>query len=245
MIRALAAKELRILFASPLAWTMLAVLQALLAWVFLSQINVYPAQGLPPERMPGLTEFVVTPLFAFTGVVLLAVAPLAGMGLVAGERRHKTLPFLISAPLSMTEIVLGKFLGLWAFLAAVAGLSALMALSLLLVGTLDGGLLAANFLGTLLLAACFAALTLYFSTLTASPLVAGVSSLAAALGLWVLNMAADDPASALHALSLLKRQESFLRGVLDSGDIAYCLLFTALFLALAVRRLDGERFRGE
>lgn len=247
MIVAVARKELRALFGSPLAWSVLAVLQALLAYIFLGQLDAY--LSLQPRltqiaNPPGVTEMVAAPLFSAAALVLLMAVPLLSMRLIAGERRDRTLVFLLSAPLTLTEIVAGKFLGLLLFLAAVATLPLLMALSLYAGGTLDLGLILANFLGLLLLAAAFAALGLFLSSLTASPTVAGIASLGAFLGLWVINMAASDPDSALNTLSLLKHFESFNRGLIDTADIAYFLLFTALFLAFTVRRLDNERLGG-
>jgi len=247
MMLTLAAKELKSLFGSPLAWSVLAVLQALLAYVFLGQLDAY--LSLQPRltalaNPPGVTEMVAVPLFGIAALVLLMATPLLSMRLIAGERRDRTLTFLFSAPLSLTEIVLGKFLGLLAFLAAVAALPALMALSLYAGGALDFGLVLANLLGLLLLAAAFAALGLFFSSLTASPTLAGISSLGAFLGLWVVNMAVTDPNSTLHTLSLLKHLESFNRGLVDSADIAYFLVFAALFLAFTVRRLDNQRLGG-
>ncbi len=247
MIVAVARKELRALFGSPLAWSVLAVLQALLAYIFLGQLDAY--LSLQPRltqiaNPPGVTEMVAAPLFSAAALVLLMAVPLLSMRLIAGEPRDRTLVFLLSAPLTLTEIVAGKFLGLLLFLAAVATLPLLMALSLYAGGTLDLGLILANFLGLLLLAAAFAALGLFLSSLTASPTVAGIASLGAFLGLWVINMAVSDPDSALNTLSLLKHFESFNRGLIDTADIAYFLLFTALFLAFTVRRLDNERLGG-
>lgn len=247
MIFTLAAKELKALFGSPLAWSVLAVLQALLAYVFLGQLDAY--LSLQPSltqlaNPPGVTEMVVVPLFSVAALVLLMATPLLSMRLIAGERRDRTLTFLLSAPLSLTEIVLGKFLGLLLFLTAVAALPALMALSLYAGGALDLGLVLANLLGLLLLAAAFAALGLFLSSLTSSPTLAGISSLGAFLGLWVVNMAVTDPDSALHTLSLLKHFESFNRGLVDSADVAYFLVFAATFLAFTVRRLDNQRLGG-
>lgn len=247
MIFAVARKELRALFGSPLAWSVLAVLQALLAYIFLGQLDAY--LSLQPRltqiaNPPGVTEMVAAPLFSAAALVLLMAVPLLSMRLVAGERRDRTLVFLLSAPLTLTEIVAGKFFGLLLFLATVATLPLLMALSLYAGGTLDLGLILTNFLGLLLLAAAFAALGLFLSSLTASPTVAGIASLGAFLGLWVINMAVSDPDSALNTLSLLKHFESFNRGLIDTADIAYFLLFTALFLAFTVRRLDNERLGG-
>lgn len=247
MITTLAAKELKSLFSTPLAWSVLAVLQAVLAYIFLAQIEGFltiQPQLAQLANPPGVTEYIIAPLFANAAVILLMATPFLSMRLIAEERRNRTLSLLLSAPLSMTEIVLGKFFGLLLFLALVIGLVLVMAFGLYAGASIDLGLLAANTLGLLLLTACFASLGLYFSTLTNSPSVAGIASLGAFLGLWVLNMAAAGPDSLLHYFSLLKHFESFNRGLIDTGDAAFFLLFSAVFLVFSIRRLDGERLRG-
>jgi ABC-2 type transport system permease protein len=149
----------------------------------------------------------------------------------------------MSAPLSMTQIVLGKFLAIVIFLALVGGLIALMGASLLLGGKLDLGLLAANLLGLLLLTGSFAAIGLFVSCLTTQPVVAAVGTLAAFLVLWLINIAASDPASPLHLLSLLKHFESFMNGSIAVTDLIYFGLLIATFLILSIRRLDADRLR--
>ncbi len=243
MIVTIAAKELKILFSSPLAWIILGVLQMVLAWLFLGQVDAFLSlQGQLVEfaNPPGVTEMVIAPLFGATAMILLVLAPILAMRMIAEERRNHTLPLLLSAPISLSTIVAGKFLGLWTFLCLVAALTIAMAFSLRSGGPLDGGLLLTNILGLILLAACFSALGLYFSSLTAQPAIAAISGIGASLGLWLLDIFAQDIAP-LHSLSLLQHFARCNRGLLDTADLAYFLLFTATFLMLAVQRLDRDR----
>jgi len=246
MIRAIVMKEWRILFASPLAWIVLAFLQLIFAWVFLSRLNTFieaqPQIAATPSA-PGLTQIVASPVFATATIILLMVVPLLSMRLVAEERRSKTLPFLISAPVSITQIVLGKFLALLGVLALAVALIVAMSLSLTLGGALDLGLLAANTLGLLLMAASFAAVGLYFSCLTAQPLVAAIGTYALLLFLWLINISATDPSGMVNALSLVQHFESFARGTLALADLGYYLVLIALFVLLSIRRLDADRLR--
>ncbi len=247
MISILAAKELKSLFAAPLAWLILAIVQLLLAWIFLSRLDTFlllQPQLVQLARPPGATEVILAPLFGSAAVLIMMAVPLLSMRLIAEERRNQTMPLLLSAPLSMTEIVIGKFAGLMLFLAALIGLSALMAFSLYAGATLDLGLLASNLLGLLLLSACYAALGLYVSCLTSHPVLAAVGTLGLLLGLWVIDIAAGAPESLLNWFSLLKHFESFNRGLIDSADLTFLVLFTLTFLALAIRRLDADRLRG-
>ncbi|MGH8742714.1 MAG: ABC transporter permease, partial [Burkholderiales bacterium] len=183
-------------------------------------------------------------LFGSVAVVLLMAVPLLSMRLVAEERRNLTMPFLLSAPLSMTEIILGKFLGLLLFLTAVIGLAALMAIALGLGTQPDYGLIICNVVGLLLIVACYASLGLFISCLTAQPVIAAIATLGALLGLWVIDAAAGAPDSWLHWISLLKHFESFNRGLINTADLAFLALFTIVFLTLAIRRLDADRLRG-
>jgi ABC-2 type transport system permease protein len=246
MIGALAMKELRVLFASPLAWVVLAFVQAIAALFFLVLLQRYQLEQPQLAFVPGVggfTERIAAPVFGTVGFVLLMVVPLLTMRLVAEERRSQTLPFLMSAPISITQIVLGKFLAVVAFLLLLTGLLVLMALSLYLGGKLDLGLVAANALGLMLLTGAFASAGLWVSCLTAQPLVAVVGTYMLLLVMWLVNIGSEDPASFLHALSLIRHFDSFGRGVLVLADAAYYAIIIMLFLLLSIRRLDADRLR--
>ncbi|MEY4959924.1 MAG: hypothetical protein RL610_103 [Pseudomonadota bacterium] len=247
MIFTIAFKELKALFASSLAWMLLALVQLVLGWVFMGRLDAFmevQSQLVQIANPPGVTEIIVAPIFAMAAAVLLMATPLLTMRLIAEERRNHTMTLLTSAPISMTDIVLGKFLGLMIFFCGVIFLVMVLSLSLLMGGTLDVGLLLSNAVGLLLICACFAALGLYISSLTAQPAVAAAGTLGILLGLWVMDIAADDGGSIMRTLSLLKHYESFNRGLIDTFDLAYFSLFILTFLVLAIRRLDGERLRG-
>jgi ABC-2 type transport system permease protein len=198
------------------------------------------------DGAPGVTDLVASPLFGTAAVVLLLIVPLLTMRLFAEERRNRTLPLLMSAPVSMSEIVLGKYLGLLAFLAVMLALIALMPLSLLAGGGLDLGKLGAGLLGLALLTAAFAAVGLYMSALTEQPMIAAVAGFGLLLLLWILDWAGqgEQAASALFAyLSLTRHFESLLKGLFDSSDVAYYGLFIASFVILTIRRLDALRLQ--
>lgn len=251
MIRYIALRELRGLFLSPLAWSILGVVQLILAYLFLGQLEQYAR--LQPQLAllqapPGITDIIVAPLLGTAAIVLLLVVPLITMRLVSEERRARTLPLLFSAPISMSDIILGKYLGVLAFLLIMLGMIALMPLSLLLGGSLDLGQFSAGLLGLFLMLAAFAAVGLYMSTLTAQPTVAAVSSFGALLLLWIINLAgngiSDEGSRGVMAyLSLQQHYEALLRGVFDSNDVIYYLLFITVFLVFSVRRLDADRLQ--
>jgi len=245
----IAHRELRSLFLSPLAWTILGVVQLILAYMFLSQIDYYMLiqprlAGL--EAAPGITDLIIAPLYGNAAVVLLLISPLISMRLISDERRNQTIPLLFSAPVSMTDIVLGKYLGMLAFNFILMLMISAMPLSLLAGGHLDMGKFLACMLGLGLLLSAFSALGLYMSSLSAQPGVAAVGSFGALLLLWIVDWAgsAGGQTSELFAyFSMLRHYENLLKGWVDTVDIAYFVLFIATFLVLSIRRLDNERLQ--
>ena len=247
MIVTIIRKELSMLFISPLAWILLALIQLILTWVFLVRLDAFleiQSQLMQIANPPGITEIIISPVFAMAAIILLMVTPLLSMRLLAEERRNHTLTLLISAPVSMTDIVIGKFLGLMVFFLAVIALTVALSISLRFGGALDFGLILSNTLGLLLLTACFSALGLYISSLTAQPVIAAIGTLGVLLGLWMFNLAASETDGWLQYFSLLKHFEQFNQGLIDTLSIAYFILFIVTFLVLTIRRLDGERLHG-
>ena len=169
----IAAHELRRLFKSPLAFSLLAVVQFLLAIFFYLLL----AQFMQPARATGgLTEVVVAGLYQIAGVIMLLVSPFLTMRLIAEERRLGTIKLLYSSPISLTELVLGKYLGLFVFYCLMLLMVSLMPATLLFGASLDLGQIAAGLIGLLLLMSAFAAIGLFVSALTQQPAVAAIAT---------------------------------------------------------------------
>lgn len=244
MVLHIAQHELRRLFQGPLAWVVLATVQFFTALFFFVMLSRFlEPSGWAGGR--GLSGSVVSGTLQLTATLLLLMAPFLTMRLFSEEQRLGTLPLLLSAPITLTELVLGKFLGVLAFLGAVLALIALMPLSLLLGASLDLGQFAAGILGLALLLAAFVAIGLFISTLTAQPAVAAAGSFATLFMLWIIHIAgqggSDRAAAVFTYLSLMRHFENLLDGYFRSVDVAYYLLLIAVFLALATWRLDAMR----
>lgn len=244
----LARNELYRLFLSPLAWVILALCQLIIAYLFLSHIDYFmQIQGkisaIPGA--PGVTELIATPLLNNTATILLLLAPLLTMRLIAEERRNDSLPLLFSAPLSIQQIVIGKYLGTLSFFIILLILISLMPLSLSLGADLDYGVIAAGLLGLSLLVASFTAIGLFLSSLTAQPTIAAISTFATLFLLWIIDWAGNtqmaETSTLFNWLSLLRHYEPFLQGEVNTSDLAYYIIIIATFLLLTVRRLDAER----
>lgn len=247
MIRLIAAKELRGLLHAPATWFILGALQLILAWSFLGRLDAYlqlQAQMALIANAPGATQWIVPGLSSTVALVMMTLTPVFTMRLLAEERRNQTLALLLASPLSARQIVLGKFFGLLLFLCLIIAAVAGMMLTLALGTRMDFGLLFANVSGLLLLTASYIALGLYISSLTAQPIVAAIGTLIASFALKVAEEYATDSSHALVALTPTGHFRNFNSGLLDSGDLAYFLLFCGFFLLLTMRRLDHNRIYG-
>ena len=248
MIINVARKELKSLFASPMGWIILALLMLAFGSFYLQGVNNYfevMSGSIRPAERVGVTIFVGQTVYGIASFLMLFAVPLLSMRLISEERRSQTLPFLFSAPISLTEIVVGKFLGLIIFLSILVGYILLMLSTLNIWSDIDFGYLLSNSLGLILLAASFSALGIYFSSLTSQPIIAAILSFIALFALMGLDkFFGSQPDHWFGYISLMKHFQSFSRGVIDSKDIIYFILFITTFLVLTVRRLDADRLRG-
>ena len=244
MIFTIAHKEFRSIFATPSTWLILGALQFLFAWFFLARLDAYlqlQTQLAQVANAPGATMSVASPLFGTLALMLMMLIPLFTMRLLAEERRNQTLALLLAAPISSSQIVIGKFLSLVLFVTLIITSCTVM-LSILGLGThLDFGLLVTNALGLVLLTTSYAALGLYLSSLTKQPIVAAMSATALSFGLWLIDVGSADGEIGMRALSPTAHAQSLNAGLILSADILYFVLFIGTFLLLTIRRVNNNR----
>lgn len=181
------------------------------------------------------------------GLIMVFVVPILTMRLMADEDKGGTSEILFTTPVSMGQVVLGKFLGA---LALVTGLLAIMLVFPLVVdqfGNPDWGIVASGYFGFWLMMTSFLAAGVFTSSLTDSQLVAGVAGVALLLLLWVIDWAAGSlgpPVGPILAeLSITNHFVDFNRGVIDTKNMVFYLSLTFGFLFLATRVLESRRWR--
>jgi len=249
MISSIALHEFRRMMLSPLAWVILALIQFLTALQFLNTVEDFMLNQphlVGMANPPGVSDWIVAPLFADVAFMLLMVIPVISMRSLSAERRDKTLSLLMSSPVSMTEIVLGKYTGILLFLAIMVGMVSLMPLSLMFGTTLDTGKLIPGSLGLFLMLSAFAAASLFISSLTQSPAVAAVASFFLLFALWLMfwiNSGGELVKETVEYISLLHHFVPLLKGSINSADVTYFILFALTFLILTIRRLDAQRLQ--
>jgi ABC-2 type transport system permease protein len=187
------------------------------------------------------------PIFDLLPVLFAIFVPAATMRTLAEERRSKTLEWLVSQPLTEGEIVLGKFLGNWAFVMLALAGTVPTALGILLLSEADSGIVVAQYVGGALLAGQFVAIGVWASSITRNQITAFIVAAAVCftlflIGLPVVQVGLPPSISGLFArLSVLSHFENVARGVIDLRDVLYFVSTAGLFLTLALMAVGGER----
>jgi ABC-2 type transport system permease protein len=248
MIWSIATRELRSLFLTPLAWAILTITQIILCLFYLKSIELYlqiQPQLEANNSDPGITAVIAESVYASAAFILMIIIPLLTMRLISGERQNQTLTLLFSAPLSMTEIILGKYLGVILYLAIIIFMITLMPLSLLVAGTLDFGIIFSNIVGLFLILSTFTAIGMYISTITNNPILSAVISFTSLLLLYLIDLLAtsDNPSELFTYISLRSHLDHLFTGFFNSSDVIYYLLLITTFIILSIRRLDNYRLQ--
>ena len=253
---AIAAREIRSYFVSPVAYVVLTGFLLLSGWFFFNLLarfsyllQIYGSMGrggAELERL-NLNEFVISPLLHNLSVVLVILIPMITMRTFAEEKRLGTFELLLTSPLRVGEIVAGKFLGALVFVTLMLSLTAIYPILLVAYGDPEMGIMLSGYLGLFLVAASFLSIGLLTSSLTENQIIAAVSSLVALLLLYVINWPADTSTptigAVLHYLSVTEHFGEFVKGVIDSRAFAYFFSLIAAALFLTHRSVESLRWR--
>lgn len=225
---ALAAKETRALFVSPIAYAVIAVFLVLTGYTFAVTLFV--------TRQATLAN-----IFFQSAVQLILLVPLVTMRQFAEERRGGTLELLLTAPVREGGIVLAKFAASMAVLLAMLALTLVYALILATFGNPDWGPIYSGYLGLVMLAGALVSIGLAVSALTTNQIVAAVVSLGIFGMLWAIDAWAALLPSPIDnwvlGLSLLARYTPFAIGAMYASDFGFFLAVILLGLFLTTRAL--------
>jgi ABC-2 type transport system permease protein len=252
-VLAIAQKELRSYFASPIAYIVIGFFALLFGWFYVGILDWFVRQGMQMGAMGGpsslnVNQQMVRPLVLNITVVFLFLLPLITMRTYAEEKRSGTIELLLTSPLTDLQIVLGKFLGALALYAVMVALTVIHFGLLFAFGQPEWKPLATAYLGLLLFGGCFIAVGLFISSLTRNQIVAGAATFGVFLLLWVIDWIGESLGptgqSILKYLSMTEHLDDFVKGVIDTKHLVYYVSFIAFGLFLTVRSVDSERWRG-
>jgi ABC-2 type transport system permease protein len=195
-----------------------------------------------------LSADVLFDFFYFASGTTMVASILLSMRLVAEERQTGTMVLMNTAPVRDTEIVLGKFLASFVFIALLTALTAYMPLLILVNGKISAGHILVGYLGLLLLGSASVAIGLFGSALAKTQVlaaIAGAGILVTMLLLWLVARVSDPPLNTFLAGLALhnERQNPFMRGVLELENVVYYVAVTYFFLIAATKTLEARRWR--
>ena len=233
---AIARREFSSYFYSPIAYVAMTVF--LLASGILFWRDFVPGQ---PAGMRNTLDWMVW--------LLVFIIPVLSMGLLAQEWASGTIETLLTAPVNDTDVVIGKFLGNLGLLVVMVLPTLLYVLLLMIYARPDIGPIFSGYLGILLVGGLFIAIGLFCSSLTRSQIVAAVGAitilfLATIVPYWAAVQANLAPIlRTIVDQTVYRRYSDFSRGVLDSGNLVFFLLTTAVFLFLTIKVLESRRWK--
>ena len=250
-VLAIAGKEMRGYFASPIAYIVLGFFALVFGWFFYVPLAFFNRQSM---QMAGsgmnISQMLITPVFSNATVVMLFLLPAITMRTYSEEKRSGTIELLLTSPLTDTQIILGKFLGAMGLYASMLALT-VVHMAILFAFTdpnPDWKPVASAYLGLLLMGGSFISVGLLISSLTKNQVVAAIATFVVFLMLWVINwigtFVGPTTQAILNQLSLTDHFDDFARGVIDSKHLVFYLSFISLGLFLTAKSVDSERWRG-
>ena len=251
-------KELRSYFVSPVAYVVLTGFLLLGGWFFFNLLSRFSllltlylqfqgGQGAEAANRLNLNDYVISPLMHNLSIVLVILVPMITMRAYAEEKKGGTYELLLTSPVRTGEIVLGKFLASFLFVCLMIGLTGIYPAILLAFGNPELGVIAAGYLGLLLLATAFVTVGLLTSSFTENQIIAAVSGLVATLLLYVIGWPADAAGNVLgpllRYLSITEHFAEMVKGLIDTRDLVYFASLIALALFLTQRSVESLRWR--
>ena len=212
--------------------------------VFLTLSSVIFFLTIMQSRSGDLLSFIATMSYLW-----MLLCPVLTMRLLAEEKQKRTDQLLLTSPVSLPGIVLGKYFAAVTVMGLTVLLTGFFVLIVAIYGQVYPGELLVGYLGFVLQGCAFIALDLFISGCTSNQVTAVVAAFGANFVLWILDLLQ----SAIHIdwingllsfFSLYERTEPFLMGQFSFASVGYDLSFAAAFIALTIHMMDSRRYRG-
>ena len=180
-------------------------------------------------------------------LLVMLLTPVLTMRLLCEERQRRTDQLLLTSPVALWKIVLGKYLAAAAVMGIAVALTNVCTLVIALYGTVYPGEWFVGYLGLTLQGLAFLALDLFVTGFTKNQVPAAIAAFAANFLLWMVDLLADQVpqgffADTLNFVSLYGRYEPFVLGQLSFSSLLFFTTFIAVCLTAAVRVMDARRF---
>ncbi len=241
---AILSKELRSYFLSPFIYLISAVFLLLSGYYFYTDLIFYVQFGFGLNIMENFWQLMFTDL----RLVIMLTVPFLTMRLFAEEKRLGTIELLLTYPMRDGDLFWGKFVA--CAIATLFMLSCTLVYPVIMfyLQPFDWTLVVPGYVGLVLLALSFIACGLFISSLTDNIVVAGLGSLGLLLFFWILSW--NDGAtqfgliSTIATVSMVTHFQNFARGLIDSKEITFFLMFIIFFSFLTLRSLEARQWKG-
>ena len=249
----IAKRDLNSFFNSPIFYVITTVFLTIYSYIFINILSFFSMQSMQSGQFQqmgialNINEMVIEPSFQNMAVILLLIIPIVTMRSFSEEKKSKTFRLLLSSPINLKEIVLGKFLACMIVVMVMVLLSSYSLGFIFMIAEPDIGPVLTGYLGVLLMAGCYVSIGVFASSLTENQIVAAVITFGFSLFMWVIGWGAQSADSStgqvLEYLSIIEHLDRFLKGIIETSDLAYYLTFIILGLFLCHRVLDSNRWR--
>lgn len=236
-VAAIAQRELLAFFCSPVAYIVIA------GFLLINGVLVLSTDTFAPGKPAQLQD-----IFAFMPWILTVIVPAISMRLLADEYRAGTIETLMTAPLTDTQMVLGKFVAAFVFFVVMLATTLIYALLMELYGNPDWSTAFSTYLGVLLIGMTFMAWGLLASSLTSNQVVAWILGwvpllLFACLAYFIVTLVSGWSRTLFQQVNVIGRFGDFSRGLIKLDGVVFFLGTTVLFLFLTVKVVESRRWR--
>ena len=227
-------REMRTYFSSPIGYVYLAVFYFFAGFYFFGSTILSNTTDL-------------SNVFSSLFIISLFLLPILTMRLMSEDLKNKTDQALLTAPIRLFSLVMGKYLAVIAMFLIGIAVTLVFALVVALFSAPDWAMVAGHFIGLLLLGCAFASIGMFISSLTENQVVAAAGAFAASLGLMLVDGLSSLTQSQtlktiLNALSFNSHYTKFTQGMLSLEDIVFFLSVCAVFGFLTVRVFEKRRW---
>jgi ABC-2 type transport system permease protein len=249
-------REARYFYTSPIAYVVIVIFTAVFGFLYFRNLTYYSQLSYQlmqnpyyPQRID-LVIGVFAPLFSSNSIIFLLVIPPISMRLFAEEKKSGTIELMFTYPVKDVQMVIGKWFASMTILLIMLALSLpgpIMAFKF--AGSWEWGPVLSGYLGLFLMGLSFLSLGVLISALSENQIVALIISYGALLGFWFLGWAVDPDSgkkigNVLVEFSIIQHLDNFIRGVIDTKDLVYYVLFIFTCVFLTIRVLESKRWRG-
>ena len=249
----IAKKELKTFLFSPIAYILTAFFLLvsgfffynILAWANDQTMRMMQS-GYGMERL-NINQMLFQPFFNNMTIILMFLLPMLTMRLFADEKKMRTEELLLTSPLRLSSIIMGKYLAALIIYAIILLLTATFAVFVFAYGNPEPAPLLTGYLGLFLLGAVFIAIGLFASALTENQVIAAVIAFSTIILIWVISWVGENGPGAwkgiLTYLSFFSHFKNMVTGVIDTQDIVYYLTFVFLSLYLTRSVFEFRKWR--